>query len=137
MNQRLKQLAILAAVAVVVFLGGFLPQYMSAHALRQQVEQANLRLEMCRVLDLSGMTFLETSLKNYGLAGRYASQWFEAAKALAAQTSSPELRQKLNAVLAKRDGITARLARGDEAAYSSVQAAYQILLTNALGAPAN
>jgi hypothetical protein len=133
MNARLKQAAIWAVILVVVFLGGFLPEYVRAHSLQQRVDQDDLQLDTCRVLDLSGMTFLQTSLKNYGLASRYSSRWFDAAKSLSARTGSAELRQALSATLAKRDMITAQLARGDEAAYGSVQAAYQSLLRYAVG----
>ncbi|HTW67029.1 MAG TPA: hypothetical protein VME17_20560 [Bryobacteraceae bacterium] len=132
MNRRIKLVGSLAAVILVFYLAGFLPEYIRAHTLQGRVDQADLQLETCRVLDLSGMTFLETSLKNYGLASRYSSRWFNAAKALASQTKSAELRQALASGLARRDTITAQLARGDEAAYGSVQAAYQALLTYAV-----
>jgi hypothetical protein len=135
MNQRVKLVLTFTAIVLLAFLGGFLPEYFRVRGLQQQIRQADLQLDSSRVRDLAGMTFLQTSLKNYGLAGRYSSEWFEAAKSGAARTESPELRQVLDAVLAKRDLITAQLARGDPAAYGSIQGVYQMLLSNAVGTP--
>lgn len=132
MNRRLKLAGICAVVLLAFFLVGFLPEYIRASSLQGRMDEANLQLQTCRVLNLSGMTFLETSLKNYGVASHYASRWFDAAKVLSGKTKSPELRQALNSVLAQRDTITAQLARGDSAAYGSVQGAYQNLLKYSL-----
>jgi hypothetical protein len=135
MNKRVKLALVFVAIVAAVFLAGFLPEYLRANGLQQRVQQADQQLAASRVRDLSGMTFLQTSLKNYGLASRYATELFDSAKSLAARTESPDLRQALQTVLAQRDTITAQLARGDQAAYSSVQAAYQTLITLGVGAP--
>lgn len=131
MSGRAKRVLIFASLIALAFLVGFVPQYFRVHGLQRQVQDTQKLLDLYRVSSLSGMTFLQTSLKNYGLASRYATEFFDAAKGLAAQTPSPQVRETLQAVLAKRDAITAQLARGDQAAYGSVQAVYQSLLERA------
>jgi hypothetical protein len=131
MGGRTRQILIFIGSVALAFLAGFLLEYSRANQWRQELGESRQQIEFCRVRDLAGMMFLQTSLKNYGMASRSATEFFEAAKALAASARSPQVRQKLQAALAGRDAITAQLARGDAAAYGPVQAIYQSLIEEA------
>jgi hypothetical protein len=132
-NTRVNLVLIFAGVIVLVFLAGFLPEHFRADQFKTRAQEATNQLEFCRVRDLAGMTFLQTSLKNYGLAGHYSTEFFDAAKRLAASTQRSDVQQALQTALAKRDTITGQLARGDEAAYGSIQAVYSSLVASAAG----
>jgi hypothetical protein len=123
-----KTLLIGAAVLVGTFLVGFLPEYVRANRLAGQLAGARSTQQLGHARDLLGMVFLQTSLKNYGLAKSYAGTFFDEARALSGQMGSPEANQALQNIVAARDEVTAQLARGDSASYGLVQSLYQSLL---------
>ena len=131
MHGRMKQVLISGGAIILIFLAGFVPEHLRANRFEKLMQDTKIQTEFCRVRDLGGLTFLQTSLKNYGLAARYSTEFFDTAKALAASTESAELRDTLQAVLSKRDIVTAQLARGDQAAYDSVQSVYATLVEKA------
>ena len=77
-----KTLLIVGGVLVLVaFLLGFVPQYMKARdlgnqlgAFRRQLDSEREKSQMDEVALLCGYIYLETNLKNYGLASQYSTQ---------------------------------------------------------------
>lgn len=120
--------------AVVVFLLGFLPQYLKSRGLESQLAAAHESLTVERAksqLDdlglLIGYVYLETNLKNYGLASQYSTRFFNQVRSMADQDQErdPNLRAFLQASLAKRDSITGGLAKGDPSIVGAIQDLFQ------------
>jgi hypothetical protein len=117
-----KNRAIIAAVAlVVVFLAGFIPQYVKANRLDtelRQARQANLSAEL---RDLVGLAYVQANQKNYGLAAASMTRFFNRVRDVSNQTADPNGRKGLENLLVTRDKVTAALAKGDAAVMGDLQ----------------
>ena len=84
----MKNRAIIAAIVlVVVFLAGFVPQYIKANRLDtelRQARQANLSAEL---RDLIGLAYVQANQKNYGLAAVTTTRFFNRVRDAANQTA--------------------------------------------------
>ena len=110
------------------FLLGFVPHYLKAKALdsqlgaaRQQLNAERERSQMEELGLLCGHVYLETSLKNYGLAGRYSTQFFDGVQAMMSQAQDSNGQPFLQETLAQRDVVTGGLAQGDAGTLPAVQ----------------
>jgi hypothetical protein len=121
-----KKLGVSAAVLFGVFLAGFLPEYVRANRLEQRLEATRPAQQLCLARSILGMTFLQTSMQNYGKARDFAASFFEQARSMTGQP--PEVDQTLKHILSQRDEVIARLARADPSSYGLVQHLYQSLL---------
>lgn len=131
-----RRIEIWAAVVIVVFLAGFLPQFLRARSLDRQLAEARQKERLCDVRDLLGAVFLQTTLKNYGVASDGVSRFFNQARAVANDTESPEVRSTLEKLLSRRDEVTAKMARAAPEVYGDVQEMYRTLLEATGGKPA-
>jgi hypothetical protein len=108
------------SLVVAAFLLGFVPQYMKARDLgsqlgveRQQLSSERDRSQMDELGLLCGYVYLQTNLKNYGLAGQYSTKFFDRVRAMNGQAPDSNRQAFLQSALAKRDSITQGLAKGD------------------------
>lgn len=115
-------------LVVAAFLLGFVPQYMKGRALdnqlsvvRQQLNSEREKAQMDELGLLCGHAYLETNLKNYGLAGQYSSKFFDGVQAMMSQAPDSNRQSFLQKALAQRDAVTGGLAQGDPATLSAVQ----------------
>ena len=112
----MKNKVIVAAVAVVaVFLIGFLPQYIKANRLDNELGQMRQQVADAELRDLAALAFLQANQKNYGLAAETAGRFFNRAREVAGG------RKTIEELTAPRDKITAELAKGDAAAVGDLQ----------------
>jgi hypothetical protein len=70
---------------------------------------------------LAGHVYLETSLRNYGLAGQYSSRFFDGVQAMMSQAPDSNRQSFLQETLAQRDAVTGGLAQGDPGTLSAVK----------------
>ena len=131
MNQKMC-LILGGALVVAAFLLGFIPQYLKGKALDNQLgavrQQLNSEREKSQVDELGllcGHVYLETSLKNYGLAGQYSSKFFDGVQAMMSQAPESNRQPLLQEMLAQRDAVTGGLAQGDPGTMSAVQDLFQ------------
>jgi hypothetical protein len=115
------RLLIEAIVVVVTFLVGFVPQYIKTR--RQEgelnaLQQANANAEL---RDLAGLSYVQATQKNYGLAAATSARFFNRARELANRAADPPARKVLEDLMPARDKITAELARGDPGAVGDLQ----------------
>jgi len=117
-----------AALVLVAFLLGFVPQFLKAKnldnqlgAARRQLNWEHERSQMDQVGLLCGYIYLETNLKNYGLASQYSTQFFDRVRVMMGQQPDSNRQAFLQTALAKRDLVTAGLARGDPGTLAAVQ----------------
>ena len=115
------RLLIEAIALVAAFLVGFLPQHIKTRRLEgalQALQQANANAEL---RDLAGLSYVQASQKNYGLAAATSIQFFNRARELANQAADPPTRKALEDLMTPRDKITAELAKGDPAVIGDLQ----------------
>jgi hypothetical protein len=128
-------LIVAGVLFVAAFLLGFVPQYLKARALDNQLgavhQQLNSEREKSQMDELGllcGRIYLETSLKNYGLAGQYSTKFFDEVQAMARQAPDSNRYSFLQKALAQRDAVTGGLAQGDPGTLSAVQELFQRML---------
>ena len=121
-----------AILVIAAFLLGFIPQYRKSASLNDELTAAQQQLnaereksQMERAGLLIGYIYLETNLKNYGLAGQSAPKFFDELRAMANRTSNPSWQALIPAVVAKRDSVISGLAKGDPATLAPVQDIFQ------------
>ena len=80
------------ALVLGAFLLGFVPQYLKARdldnqlgALRQQLNSEREKSQMDELALLCGYAYLETNLKNYGLASQYSTKFFDRVRAMTSE----------------------------------------------------
>lgn len=134
MNQKTLWLAGLSLL-VAGFLVGFLPQYLKARDLQQQLDAVrrdvttgNEKMQRQELGLLIGQVYMETNRKNFGLASQYSTRFFDRARAMASQTSDPNWQSLLQSLLARRDAITGGLAKADPGTVEAVQALFRQVL---------
>lgn len=134
MNRRIVLIAG-GALLLAAFLLGFVPQYIKRGDVQNQLDSTRQELTMEREKSqmdeiglLIGYVYLETNLKNYGLAGQDAATFFDHARSLVSQTQNPNLRAYLQMALMKRDAVIAGLAKGDPSTIGPIQDLFQSAL---------
>ena len=106
-----------AAVALIaVFLVGFIPPYVKANRLENELRQSRQDGAGAELRDLIALAYVQANQKNYGLAAETSSQFFNRAREVTSQTQDVSRRKALEDLLASRDKVTAQLAKGDAAA---------------------
>ena len=110
-----------AIVLVIVFLGGFVPQYVRANRLDIELRQARQGNASVELRDLVGLAYVQANQKNYGLAAATTTRFFYRLRDVANQTPDPNSKRDLESLLVSRDKITAELAKGDAGVMGELQ----------------
>jgi hypothetical protein len=118
----LKDKIIVAAIALVAaFLVGFVPQYVKANRLENELRQSRQENAGAQLRDLIGLAYVQANQKNFGLGAETTSRFFSRVHEMANQTQDGSSRKALDDILALRDRVTAELAKGDAAAMGDLQ----------------
>ncbi len=127
MNRKIG-LIIGGVLIVAAFLLGFVPQYLKGKSLdnqlgavRQQLNSEREKSQMDELGLLCGRVYLETNLKNYGLASQYSTEFFDGVQAMMSQAPDSNRQSFLQETLAQRDAVTGGLAQGNPGTLSAVQ----------------
>ena len=130
------------SLVVVAFLLGFVPQYVRARGLtdqlgaeRQQFNSEREKSQMDELGLLCGYVYLQANLKNYGLAGQYSTRFFDRIRAMNGQSPDSSRQAFLQSALAKRDSITQELAKGDPNVGAELQNLFQSTLETTQAGP--
>jgi len=117
-----------AALLVVAFLSGFVPQYLKStraaanvEARDKQIKRLQEEATLSRLRDLASLLYLETSRKNYGIASQRASTLFDLIRSIIDSGSDAALKDGLRSILAQRDEIVSKLAKADPGVEKDVQ----------------
>ena len=114
--------AIIAAIVlIVVFLAGFVPQYVKVNNLQTELRQARQGNNSAELRDLAGLAFFQAYQKNYGIAAGTAQRFFNRVREVANQTPDANAKKSYEDLLIPRDNITAELAKGDAAVMGDLQ----------------
>jgi hypothetical protein len=113
---------ILAAIAAAaLFLVGFVPQYVKANRLENELYQSRQENTEAQLRDLIGLAYVQANQKNFGLAAETSSRFFGRAREMANQTKEATSRKALEELLVLRDKVTGELAKGDAAVMGDLQ----------------
>jgi hypothetical protein len=110
-----------AIVIAVVFLIGFVPEYVKCHRLENELQACRQQNGGAQLRDLIGVTYVQASQKNFGLASETSGKFFNLAQQTAGQSGDPERRKALEGLLSMRDTVTAQLAKGDSGVIGALQ----------------
>ncbi len=140
MLTRKQHLLIFAIAVTAALLIGYIPQFLRARGLNRELDATRQILQACQartreaeLRDTMGLAYLEANQKNYGLAARHATRFFESAGQMRGESPGAELQGVLDRAMTVRDDITAGLARGDAAVLEPIERIYGELLR--AGAP--
>jgi len=108
-------------IVVLVFLLGFVPQYLEKRQIQSELTTSTEKLKMSELRDLAAMMLLEALRQNYGLARDYSSQYFDKLRETSEQAENSTLKTQLQELLDSRDTVTAALSKADPASASQLQ----------------
>jgi hypothetical protein len=103
------------------FLIGFVPPFVKANRLENELRQSRQDGAGAELRDLIGLAYVQGNQKNYGLATETTSRFFNRAREVANQTQDASRRKALEDLLSSRDKVTAELAKGDAAVTGDLQ----------------
>ena len=136
----------MVAIGAVVLLGaaflvGYVPERRQRAAAQAELERVRSSLvvaeDRVRTSELLGRTLMVrevTARRDYGRARELSSAFFDAVRAEVSTTQDARLRGGLNEALAKRDAVTAALAKADPGAIEILHN-IELGLRQALGYP--
>jgi len=108
-------------ILVVVFLLGFVPQYLEKRQVQRDLAISIEKIKLSELRDLAGLMMLEALRQNYGVAGDYSSQYFDKLRETSEAVNNSTLKRSLQELLNKRDTVTAALSKADPASASQLQ----------------
>jgi ABC-type dipeptide/oligopeptide/nickel transport system permease component len=117
-------IVVVAVLLVVVFLAGFLPSYVKANRLENELRAAGWEHSLAQLRDLASLAYFQASRKDYGLAASTSTQFFDRTREAVNKATDSSIRKPLEDLLSLRDPITAKLAKGDPGVLSDLQALF-------------
>ncbi len=121
---RPKLIAIAVAALVVVFLVGFVPQWLRARDLAEELQETRHELQLARLESRLGAAFAETERGNYERARQLVSDFYTELPQAMARTEDPAQRRVLQTALTERDEIITMLARAAPESNQRLMLAY-------------
>jgi hypothetical protein len=119
------RVVVVVILLIVVFLAGFVPQYIKVKRLENDLSAATQENAMAELRDLAGLAFVQTSEKNYGLAAATSNQFFARTREIANRAPDANGRKALEDLLASQDKIAVALAKGDPGAFGDLQVLFE------------
>jgi hypothetical protein len=110
----LKKLAAGAGVLIVTFLLGYAPSSISSRSTHQQNAELEHKLRVAGLGSQLAMASYEANRNNYANATEFSSRFFNGLPQIIADSKDQALKQKLQAMLLRRDEITSNLAQVDQ-----------------------
>jgi hypothetical protein len=98
---------------IAVFLLGYVPSCLSARQSREQNARLEYQLKLAELRGQLGLMSYEANRNNYTTAAQYSTGFFDGLREAVNQTQDETRKQKLQAVLGRRDEITANLTAAD------------------------
>ena len=118
------KIVVVGVLLVVAFLAGFLPSYVKARRLENELREARHEQNLAQLRDMASLAYFQANQKDYGLAGGTATRFFDCTQEAVKQAPDAGARKPLEDLLNLRDPITAGLAKGDPGVLSDLQALF-------------
>jgi hypothetical protein len=119
------QIIVVIVLLIIVFLAGFVPQYVKVNRLENDLSVARQENALAQLRDLAALTFVQATQKNYGLAAGTSNQFFSRTREVANRAPDANGRKALEDLLAYQDKITAELAKGDPEVLGDLQVLFE------------
>jgi hypothetical protein len=119
------RIIVVIILLIIVFLVGFVPQYIKVKRLENDLSVARQENELAQLRDLAGLVFVQASQRNYGLAAGTSKQFFSRTREVANRAPDANRRKALEDLLASQDKITGELAKGDPEALGDLQVLFE------------
>jgi hypothetical protein len=110
-----------AALFLIGFLLGYIPEHQKASAFASQVESARLDSKLREIRELASLSYVEAAKLNYGSAADDSGKMFAICQQLATDTKDDGLRRSLNSVLTFRDTVKGKLSAADASVLEPLQ----------------
>ena len=117
----MRNFVIWVILLVVGLLVGFVPEYLKARRISEDLSSCTAGAELAQVRQSGALTYISATQLNYGVAAGYAQTFFAEVQKLQGSTSDVSVRDLLNQILSSRDKITADLAKGSADMVSELQ----------------
>ena len=108
------KLALVLVLLIAAFLGGYLPEHSKVNRMVDELRETKRQSSLARLRDLSGLSYIQASQKNYGLASKTAASYFGLVQDVVNQTTDATARKPYEELLSMREKISGGLAKGDE-----------------------
>ena len=112
-RKRLKKLTVGAGLLIVAFLLGYVPSSISSRNTQQQYGELEHKLRFAELGSQLAMASYEINRNNYASATEFSTRFFNGLPEIIADSKDSALKQKLQAMLLRRDEITSNLAQVD------------------------
>jgi hypothetical protein len=110
-----------AALFLIGFLIGYIPEHQKTSAFASQVETARLDSKLREIRELASLSYVEASKLNYGSAADDAGKMFAISQQVATDTKDDGLRRSLNSLLTFRDTVKGKLSAADASVLEPLQ----------------
>ncbi len=133
----MRRVLITLAVLAAVFLAGYVPGRLNARRAQSETSRLELELGLARLQGKLGMVAYQVNRSNFADAAALSTAFFDSLKnVLGSPLLAEDAKRKaaLEAVAARRDEITADLARADPAVKEKVAETF-VQLSQAIATP--
>lgn len=120
-----KSFIVWLVLLVAVFIAGYVPPHLRASGLQQTLDETTRENERLYLRDLVGLTYMQAAEKNYGLAARTASRYFDRVQQMQSKTQIEQQKKAFAELLQSRDSVMSGLKRGDPAVLNELRALYE------------
>ncbi|MEJ7608405.1 MAG: hypothetical protein WKF37_19585 [Bryobacteraceae bacterium] len=110
----------------MVFLLGFIPQFRNANRLQGEVSLRDQRIErlqreaaLSKARDLASLLHVELARRNYGVAEKHATAFFNHIRSIMSDASFLPLKGNFGDILGQRDAMISSISKSDPAAETS------------------
>ena len=110
-----------AALFLVGFLLGYVPQHQKASRLMAELETARFDSKLREIRALASLSYVEASKLNYGSAAEDSARMFGISRELVNDTKDDTLRRSLNGVLTFRETVQGKLSAADASVLEPLQ----------------
>jgi hypothetical protein len=119
------KIIVVIVLLVIIFLAGFLPQYLRVNRLQNELRQARWENSLTQIGDWAGLAYFQVSQKNYGLAAATSTRLFDRIQEMDNQTTDSRERKPLEDILSLREKITTELAKGDSGVLNDLKTLFE------------
>lgn len=110
----LKKLTVGAGALIIAFLLGYVPSSISSRSAQQQNAELEHKLRVAELGSQLAMASYEANRNNFASATEFSSRFFNGLSEVITESKDQALKQKLQAMLLRRDEITSNPAQVDQ-----------------------
>jgi hypothetical protein len=131
-----KKIGVWTVVLIAVFLLGYLPATINSQRAQVQKSDLEYKLRLAELRGQLGMCSYEANRNNFANAAQFTTEFFNGLRSIVDVTKDETLKQKLQAVLSRRDEITTNLAEANPVVKEKLSQMYaDLYYTTTSGSP--